>query len=137
MANQEKMQKIYELTGIEPRYVESCDPKDPSCGNLYIYRKFLAAFEEEALRQIEWSAHYPAEQLWEMLPEIKDYCLRMNKSIIYYEHWADSRHEVPDLIEFSIINGDLLAALLDMVLWAIENGHIKKRGEGCEIQSNT
>jgi hypothetical protein len=119
MTKLEKMQEIYRLTGIEP---DKEVVTDVSCKQ--------SSWEDEAL--INWSyaeddngeAYYTESKLWEMLPErIGMYKLTLNKEFIFYEfHYSD---EYDTKWPISTEDG-LCEALLDMVLWAIHNGHIKK-----------
>jgi hypothetical protein len=89
-----KHEKIYELTGVEPKKWNGV--VDP---------------------------HYPCEQLWEMLPEVIEtyYSFGINKKGLGYLHDINPE-DVLHWISFK----NLQEALLDMVLWAIENGHVKK-----------
>ena len=118
MINAEKMQKIYEATGVEPRwwmdYGDGSLHKDKS-------RKHLTGFSD--------FAHYPAEQLWEMLPERVEgiYKIRLGKRVLAYVKISD-----PERIPFhavhieELLGVDLHTALIDMVLWCIEKGYICK-----------
>lgn len=112
MTNAEKMRKIYEATGIEPEWW--CNPE------------YMNANMTLSRMDRDSKPYYPCKQLWDMLPrDIDDgnYFLECYKGRLVYKSWADSRHEVPDLkqIDFE----DLHTALLDMTIWAIEEGYIK------------
>ena len=106
-----KHKKIYELTGICPALWVSPDGED--FGRVYWK---------------DYKPHYPCEQLWERLPEsVETYekqtplaYLTSYKGIVGYYKFA----EVGEWFEFRQ-NDNLQEALLDMVLWAIENGHVK------------
>jgi hypothetical protein len=115
--NIEKMQEIYRLTGIEPDMAYTQDIT--GCRD--------SSWEDWGL--IPWfdsaeNPYYTESKLWEMLPErIGMYKLTLNKEFIFYEfHYSD---EYDTKWPISTEDG-LCEALLDMVLWAIHNGHIKK-----------
>jgi hypothetical protein len=71
--------------------------------------------------------HYPCEQLWGMLPEVIEtyYSFGINKKGLGYLHDINSE----DVLHWVSFN-NLQEALLDMVLWAIEQNHIKKVSDG-------
>ena len=98
MTNQEKMQYIYERTGVEPKYISN------EYGELLTPNKKISEYD-----LLEGSyAYFPAEQLWEML--ISD------KSI----------YKGIGLGEFPLNSvGNLHTALINMVVWSIKQGHIK------------
>jgi hypothetical protein len=132
-----KHEKIYELTGIEPDYW--------ACGdNLFkSYGSNGGRVPVEIGDFKVTNPHYPCEQLWEMMPsEIlpgsgTGYYLMINshtpggygREIGYFieSDFGFATDLNTDLISFKIDN--LQEALLDMVLWAIEQNHIKKVSE--------
>lgn len=119
MTNQEKHQRIYELTRIEPRYWERAEHPDRK-NAVVLLDKYTA--QKEIGRAIETIAypHYPCEQLWEMLPKaIKDDKRKVIDDTLfgYANHslgWNDKTFEIENLLD----------TLLDMVLWAIDLGYI-------------
>ena len=136
MTNQEKMQKIYEATGIEPRMWESTGEirlisKDHTNVCLKTY------YKDEQI--YEWVPHYPCEQLWEMLPDTvigdggdKEATPSEWRLVIERDHEAGVKYiqeaygNTYDLIVMDIgKDRNLHTALLDMVLWCIEEGYIK------------
>lgn len=117
MTNQEKMQKIYELTGIEPKWWEDDEGLSPN------------GFVQDELLNTQWfkecaKPFYPAEQLWEICP-VSVQIQNFTKKIIFVNYSSKVKYIQK---EFDI-GGNLLTALTDMVLWCIEQGYIK-RGEG-------
>lgn len=132
MTNQSKHQKIYELTGIEPKmwFGDVVKSENSTISNLFAFNRSFVTGEP----------HYPCEQLWQMLPtDIDDgnYFLVCNKGALRYESWADSRHEVPNLIDADFEN--LQTALLDMILWCIDKGYIKstKQGKSLDLKKES
>ena len=99
MTKLEKMAEIYRLTGIEP---DKEVVTDVSCKQ--------SSWEDEAL--INWSyaedgngeAYYTESQLWEM----------------------GGVHSIPMLPEFLRVGMSLHDSLINLVLWGIYKGHIKK-----------
>ena len=121
MTNQEKHQKIYELTGIEPQYGYCEGDK-----NISQYYLVTPAYGKP---------YYPAEQLWEMLPGTVNskpesyWHLGFNKE--RNGNGAEAFYMLRPQIEMmvNIDRSDLLTALLDMVLFCIENGYIKGKDD--------
>jgi hypothetical protein len=115
-----KHEKIYELTGIEPDYW--------ACGdNLFkSYGSNGGRVPVEIGDFKVTNPHYPCEQLWEMLPEVIEtyYSFGINKKGLGYLHDINPE-DVLHWVSFK----NLQEALLDMVLWAIDYGHVKKVSE--------
>jgi len=101
-----KHEKIYDLTGIDPLWWNDAQ-------GLY----------KEKDSYVDNEPHYPCEQLWEMLPEVIEtyYNFGINKKGLGYLHAINSE----DVLHWVSFN-NLHEALLDMVLWAIEQKVIKK-----------
>jgi len=114
-----KHEKIYELTGIEQLWWNDDEKLTP---NKFVQEELLNTrwFKEAA------KPHYPCEQLWDMLPEVIEtyYSFGINKKGLGYLHDINSE-DVLHWVSFK----NLQEALLDMVLLAIEQNHIKKVSE--------
>ena len=109
-----KHQKIYELSGVEPDY-----HYDETEDNVYIGGHNVVAEIEEFPQLIPY---YPLEQVLRELPErLEDgkWLLTMSKDSIFYESWADNRHEVEPL--YLEINKDLHQAALRLWLKVLED----------------
>jgi len=136
MPEESKHQKIYEATGIEPIYFEGFVDMGAEL--------MLVLVKHEDCIDHQPSPHYPAEQLWEMLPkvierervkeydygevtEVERYTLGIDDNRLAYQFYLFSElHGYLDNQSIDI-DGDLHKALLDMTLWSIEEGHIKRR----------
>jgi hypothetical protein len=130
-----KHEKIYELTGVQPQlwYDPSNDTFSKTKTNLMVAK--LLDNNKEFKYNLEFRCpHYPCEQLWGMV----DIKWEDKKSDTGYWRFKPGRialgfNSYPnlgsnELISFRIDN-NLQEALLDMVLWAIENGQVKKVSE--------
>jgi hypothetical protein len=114
MENQEKHKEIYKLTGVEPRYWR---------GYVYVgiaqvdMEYFLTEYQDEVQ---EPKPHYPCEQLWEMLRPLVD-IVSWDMYFIVLQYRKNNQGGLKQ-IQFSV--KDLHTALLDCVLWCIEENYI-------------
>lgn len=129
MTNQEKMKKIYESTRVEPGMW---------CTGDTIYQMQDKTFEQciadyTAYDMPAPSPHYPESQLWEMLPAvIDDFVLIAGKDLnlitLGYYWQRGNRISSDDSLTY-LTAVDLHTALIDMVLWCIEEGYIKGKND--------
>ena len=143
MNNNQKHEYIYNKTGIEPRWWSD----GVTDGTNYMADIMHAVEIYEGFDHSFSTPHYPAEQLWEMLPceiEIEDYKERFSTDFMedrnfklvhnkYFIAYEDTDWQLPrQYFLKKIKSSDLHTALIDMVLWCIENGYIASRA--CEAK---
>lgn len=128
MTNQEKMQYIYERTGIEPKYSKHIK------GDLIPWKKCNGRTNCFIDGTPKYSEYYPAEQLWDLLPHvIGNYCLIESKDLPgivstgYYKQEGNTFCS-SDNLEIKMGESSL-DTRLDMVLWCISQGYIKGKDD--------
>lgn len=118
MNTQDKHNYIYEKTGIEPRLWRN----ETFCADVWYTHE-----ESLDLESGESFPCYPAEQLWYILPNV----IRKHGGFKYELEIFDNRDGVTvwycgNEVLHQVDNQCLHEALLDMVIWCIEQGYIKK-----------
>ena len=124
MTKLEKMAKIYRLTGIEPdsfvyEFVIMQDVKKDGWEWKDVKAQVLVKAEDCEPTD---KPYYSESKLWEMLPDVIEtyYSFGINKKGLGYLH--DIKPE--DVLHWVSFKS-LHEALTELVLWCIENGHIK------------
>jgi hypothetical protein len=120
MNNQEKMQNIYDLTGVEPRMWRQAEKRGRE-NAIVLLDHYTAQCEIGRVIETLAHPHYPESQLWEMLRPVVD-IVSWDMYFIVLQYRKNNQGELKQ-IQFSVT--DLHTALLDMVLWRCENGYIK------------
>lgn len=131
MSNKEKMQKIRDLTGLEPKWWYNDE-----------YWNINMTLE----RKEGSDPYYPCEQLWEMLPDtilsngddeeadLSEWRLIIERDndqgVKYVQEMYGNTY---DLVVSEFTGQDLHTALLDIFLWCIKNGYIASATAGKEV----
>ena len=142
MTKQEKMNFIYKYTGIEPNFHVSEDEEgqvffvpNSNCAELTTYCGHCGGFEN----LIATNPHYPAEQLWEILPDDCGWAYYIPHIEVGYLAYIQIRKkddEVVDRIHDVEITTNIADALLDMTVWCIQNGYVRLKHPSIDHRSD-